>query len=141
MNEQVLCASAFIYHDGKVLAVRRSDHETSFAGYYEIPGGHIEIGESYEAGLQREVKEETGLDVTVLHPYFAFTYLSPNSGRHIGEVHFLAELTDSAQAVLLNPDEHSEYQWIEASQIDSLNFTEVLRQSVAQGFEILSKTV
>ena len=30
---------------------------------YSVPGGHVELGESFEEAIIREVKEETGLDV------------------------------------------------------------------------------
>lgn len=134
MTTQALCASAFIFQDGKLLVVKRSEHEDSFPGIYEIPGGHIELGESFQDGLQREVKEETGLDVTVGDPYFAFTYTGPTSGRHIGEIHFMAELTSGNQAVVLDPNEHSEYSWITEEEIDTFDFTDLIRQSVAKGF-------
>ena len=32
---------------------------------YALPGGHIKIGETLEAGLVREYKEETGVDIEV----------------------------------------------------------------------------
>lgn len=33
-------------------------------GKYVIPGGHIELGEKMESALKREIKEETGLDIS-----------------------------------------------------------------------------
>lgn len=134
MTQQALCASACIVHDSKMLIVKRSEHETSFPGIFEIPGGHIELGEGFEEGLRREVKEETGLDVVIGDPYFAFTYTGPTSGRHIGEIHFMAELTDASQPVLLDPNEHSEFQWITEDQINTYEFTDQIRQSVVKGF-------
>ncbi|MBV9729828.1 MAG: NUDIX domain-containing protein, partial [Pseudonocardiales bacterium] len=41
---------------GEVLLVRRADD-----GYWELPGGRIEIGESASAAVIREVAEETGV--------------------------------------------------------------------------------
>ena len=32
---------------------------------YSVPGGHVEIGESFEEAIIREVKEETGLDIKI----------------------------------------------------------------------------
>jgi nucleoside triphosphatase len=44
---------------GRILLVR--SHK--WAGRYVVPGGHIELGETLEAALHREVEEETGLRV------------------------------------------------------------------------------
>lgn len=46
--------------DGKVLLERRSDN-----GFWGLPGGAVEIGESVEQAIKREVMEETDLTVEV----------------------------------------------------------------------------
>ncbi len=46
--------------DGKVLLERRSDN-----GFWGLPGGAVEIGESVEQAIKREVMEETALVVEV----------------------------------------------------------------------------
>jgi ADP-ribose pyrophosphatase YjhB (NUDIX family) len=46
--------------DGRVLVIKRDDN-----GHWEAPGGVLELDESFEAGVRREVMEETGLEVTV----------------------------------------------------------------------------
>ncbi len=53
---------AIIEKDRKVLLVKRN-HEP-FKGYWCIPGGHIDFGETAEQAVIREVKEETGLTLT-----------------------------------------------------------------------------
>src|SRR5271163_1928259 len=50
---------AVIVHQGRVLLVRRGTEP--MRGRWSIPGGLIELGESLDEGLIREVKEETGL--------------------------------------------------------------------------------
>ena len=45
---------------GKLLLVK--SHK--WKGKYVIPGGHIELGETAEQALKREVKEETGLEIS-----------------------------------------------------------------------------
>jgi phosphoglycolate phosphatase len=35
-------------------------------GFYTVPGGHVELGETCEDALVREIKEEVGLDVKIL---------------------------------------------------------------------------
>lgn len=52
---------ALIFNDeGKIFLVK--SHKWN--GKYVIPGGHIELGETIEKALKREVKEETGLKVS-----------------------------------------------------------------------------
>ncbi len=46
--------------DNKILVQRDKD-----GAEYALPGGHIKIGETLEAGLLREYKEETGVDICV----------------------------------------------------------------------------
>jgi ADP-ribose pyrophosphatase YjhB (NUDIX family) len=44
--------------DGRALLVQRLDNH-----HWEPPGGVLELGESIDDGLRREVREETGLDI------------------------------------------------------------------------------
>src|SRR3989338_10893667 len=49
--------------EGKIFLMK----SPKWKGKYVIPGGHIELGESMEEALHREIKEETGLDIHDLH--------------------------------------------------------------------------
>jgi 8-oxo-dGTP diphosphatase len=59
-RHSVSVAAAVVDDEGRVLAVRRVDNDR-----WEPPGGVLELEESVEAGLLREVREETGLVVDV----------------------------------------------------------------------------
>jgi mutator protein MutT len=54
---------AVIVQDGKVLLVKRKYEP--LAGQWTLPGGAVEVGETLEACLVREMLEETGLEVRV----------------------------------------------------------------------------
>ncbi len=56
----VSVAGAVVRQDGRLLAIRRADN-----GNWELPGGVLELTESPEAGVRREVLEETGIEVEV----------------------------------------------------------------------------
>src|ERR1700730_1789921 len=56
-----LAVSAAIFRDGKVLLVRRA--RAPAHGLYTLPGGGVELGETLEQAVIREVREETALDV------------------------------------------------------------------------------
>ncbi|MGY3211941.1 (deoxy)nucleoside triphosphate pyrophosphohydrolase [Mucilaginibacter sp. HD30] len=56
--------AAVIYKDEHVLIARRGP-EKHLAGYWEFPGGKIELGETPEACLLREIEEELGIHIQV----------------------------------------------------------------------------
>ncbi len=56
---------------GNVILIKRK--YPPFQGYYALPGGFIEKGESAKKALVREVKEETNLDVKILHKIGLYT--------------------------------------------------------------------
>ncbi|MBO4170271.1 (deoxy)nucleoside triphosphate pyrophosphohydrolase [Cereibacter azotoformans] len=61
MKIVLVSAVALIDGDGRVLLAQRPEGK-SLAGLWEFPGGKVEPGESPEAALIRELREELGID-------------------------------------------------------------------------------
>jgi 8-oxo-dGTP diphosphatase len=53
------------YPENRILLIKRST--PPFIGYWALPGGRVDPGETVEQTIVREVKEETGLDVELTH--------------------------------------------------------------------------
>jgi len=60
----VVGVGGVVIEDGRTLLIRRGSEP--LRGQWSIPGGTLELGESLEAGVARELLEETGLEVRVL---------------------------------------------------------------------------
>lgn len=60
-NQPVVGVGAIIVYDGKILLEKRKGEPGK--GKWSVPGGIVELGETVEEAVIREVKEETGLDV------------------------------------------------------------------------------
>jgi 8-oxo-dGTP diphosphatase len=52
------------YRDNKILLIKRNTRP--FIGYWALPGGRMDPGETIEQTVVREVKEETGLDIAIV---------------------------------------------------------------------------
>lgn len=59
-KHSVSVAGIVVRDDGRILAIQRRDNK-----HWEPPGGVLELEETFEAGVRREVREETGVDVEV----------------------------------------------------------------------------
>lgn len=92
-----------------LLGKRRGSHG---AGYYAAPGGHIEYGESFEAAARREVREETGLEITGLRLLAVGNYLFTRDDglRHYIDVDFVCEAPEG-EAQLCEPEKCEGWDW------------------------------
>lgn len=105
-----------INNDGKVLVLKRPEHEKSGAGKYDLPGGSIEQGEDIKAALNREIKEETELEAQIGPVIHVFDFEKgegnePESTTVGKGIRFLAYYKNGE--VKLDEKEHAEFEWLE----------------------------
>lgn len=67
--------------DGKYLITKRVMTKAWAAGWWEVSGGAAQAGESSYEAVLREVREETGLDVSGAEGGYVFTYKRENPGE------------------------------------------------------------
>ena len=105
-----LTVDGLVLVDGKLVCVRRR-HEP-FRGMPALPGGFVELGESVETAVVREVQEETGLETRVVRLVGVYSEPGRDPRGHTVSVVFALEPTggtldagDDADAiVLVDPD-------------------------------------
>ncbi len=67
--------------DGKFLITKRVMTKAWAPGWWEVSGGAAMAGETSEEAVKREIREETGLDVTDWDGGYLFTYHRENPGE------------------------------------------------------------
>ena len=109
---RVVTAGVLRNADGALLLVRRGPEE-SLSGYWEFPGGKVELDESEHECLKRELKEELAIDVEV--------------GEFIAENHYVYEhgefLLKAFEVRLIHGElalrVHDELAWVNPTELTS----------------------
>ena len=99
--------AVMINEDGKVLILKRTpDFVTKESPWeWDLPGGHIQKGESDVKGLQREIQEETNLYIRYAPEWFMLE----------GYTRFY--LLRNWEGVINLSHEHTEYKWVDPKEI------------------------
>lgn len=63
-----VAVGVLVQADGRFLLTSRPGGK-DYEGYWEFPGGKLELGESVEQALRRELQEEIGITIGAVHPW------------------------------------------------------------------------
>ena len=117
--------------NGNILVARRAKEPAK--GTLDLPGGFIDSFETAEQGVVREVKEETGLNVTSCRYLFSLPnkYIYSGFEEHTLDLFFLCKTDNSSTKA---DDDVEELHWMNIDEVKSEDFG---LQSIARGIEIL----
>lgn len=123
-GQQVIVACGLIHHNfngvEKVFLPRRAETKKFMPGVYELPGGHVDFGETTADGLKREIKEELGKDVKIGDVFAAFTYINEIKASHSIEVVYFVQFEGGIENIELDPEDHSGYEWFEEDRLEEM---------------------
>ena len=114
-----VAVGAVVFRDECVLLVRRGQPPAE--GLWAIPGGSVEIGETLQKAAEREILEETGVQIRASKPIYTFDVIDRDMA---GKVRFHYVIVDlAAEYVLGEPspgDDALEARWVSAGEIHNL---------------------
>jgi 8-oxo-dGTP diphosphatase len=119
-----LIPAAFVVlrRDGAVVLLRRAN--TSYReGWWALPAGHVEPGESCRSAAARELAEETGvvLDQDLLRPLCAQHRTAPGGAiEQRADFYFEARCPDGVEPVRLEPAKASDLRWFDLDALPDL---------------------
>jgi len=89
MRTPLLTVDAVIFFQEGIVLIRREN--LPFQGCYALPGGFVEVGETVEEAVQREAKEETGLEIEPLGLIGIYSDPGRDPRGHVVSAAFLAK--------------------------------------------------
>ncbi len=101
--------AAVIVRPGAFLAVRRKATMKRDPGVWEFPGGKIEPGETMEAAVLREVKEELGVSISIKQSLLFYPFTVHDQTIHL--TYYLCELLSDPSKIQLT--DHDAWQWFQ----------------------------
>jgi mutator protein MutT len=120
---------AVVLNRGRVLLVRRGGNPSS--GRWSLPGGLVELGETTAEAVRREIREECGIDITVVGVAGVIDRITRDAeGRvryHYVLVDYLAY--PQSEAIVAGTDA-AECRWVEIERLADLDTTDGLADMI-----------
>lgn len=132
----ILAASIALFRGGRVLLGERA--RAPGQGLFSLPGGVVELGESLEAAVRREVREETGLEIEI-RSFVRHHEVVIRDGAGAVQRHFVVAVftgrADHGEPRL--SEETLSFRWADPVTLDGLPLTDGLADIVAAAAEMM----
>lgn len=109
--------AAIILHNNKILCVQRGANKFDYISHkYEFPGGKMEIGETKEETITREIFEELKMKIVVKEEFLTVVHHYPD---FILTMHSFLCASDDTKLTLT---EHVNFQWLKKEELLNLDW-------------------
>jgi len=109
--------AAIIIFSNKILCVQRNKHKYDYiSNKFEFPGGKIEIGETNEVALKREIYEELEMNISIQKLFLTVNHKYPDFKLTMHSFICSCENMD------LNLTEHIDFKWLTRDQLETLDW-------------------
>ena len=117
-----------IVRGGRLLVLKRAPAMPYKPGAWDLPGGHLVVGESFEECLAREVKEETGLVISTSR----LIGIHNSIGPYLQAI-FACTVASDADQIRLRPNEHIHSRWTTIPELHQLELIPYLEGILRRG--------
>lgn len=119
-NKGIMVAVGAVIRDkkGRILLVKHRQQKGGFwQGKWICPGGKLELGETVEEGIEREVKEETNLEIKLVAPLAPFERIVKSGSLVKLHVIYIDYLANKVKGRLRPDSDVGEARWVSRDEI------------------------
>jgi 8-oxo-dGTP diphosphatase len=132
----ILGVGAIVIDGGRVLLVERG--REPLLGYWSLPGGVLEVGETLADGVQRETREETGLEVEPITVVEIFERIMRDASGACEYHYVLVDyLCRPISGTLAPADDVNRVEWVERARLGAYKITEGTVPVIEKAFGLL----
>jgi ADP-ribose pyrophosphatase YjhB (NUDIX family) len=132
----VVGVGAVVVRDGKALVIKRA-HEPR-QGEWSLPGGLLELGESLQDAVRREIKEETSLDIEVGPIIETFDRVHRDDHGRIRYHFVIVDFVCWSQRGEAVPGSDADgVAWVTSAEIDAYGINAHAKAVILRGLEVL----
>ncbi len=137
-NQPILGIGAVIVCNGKILLEKRKGEPGR--GKWSIPGGLVELGETVEQTVMREIREETGLDVEKPELIDVVNYIIVDGNSRV-KYHFVMidYFVKLRGGTLKAADDAAELKWVPLGEVEKYDLTKTFRAFIQRNRQRLER--
>ena len=126
-----IAVGAIVIRDNKVLLIKRG--QPPGEGLWSIPGGSVELGETLQEAVEREVREETGVTVRAGNPVYTFDLIDRDDSGRIRFHYVIVDLAADYVSGRPRPDDDaSEARWVTSEELYMLPTSQTTKDILRQ---------
>lgn len=123
--------AVIINPEGKMLLAKRGQKAKNERGRWEFPGGAVEFGDTMEATIKREMKEELDVEIEVLKLLSPIDHIIPEENQHWVTSTFIAKIVKGAPKIM-EQEKCDEIGWFSLEELEKLPLSIASKGSIKQ---------
>ena len=128
-----VAVGAVVFHENRVLLIRRGQAPSD--GQWAIPGGVVELGETLAQAAEREIREETGIQIAAQEPIYVFDVVERDPTDKVRYHYVIVDLAARYLGGELHAgDDAAEARWVSADEMKRLTVSPPTRQLLARHY-------
>jgi mutator protein MutT len=122
--------AAIFNEEGKLFITLRGKEAKNERGKWEIPGGSVEFGETFEHAIKREIKEEHGIEIEAIELLGICDHIIPDEHQHWVSPTYICRIT-KGEPKILEPHKCEKFGWFTIAEAEKLPLSIVTKYDIS----------